>query len=145
MTLIFRLGDSKVYTIHIYANESGVGTAGIYLPQGFGRPTFAGDGTIYAVHRSGMVIGITHLDVNSQKDVNRNYSSGRENGEGSRYIGNIGTGGGSEGYRHVHAHLYPSLSARTTIKQIKSGGMGMRDPTVRDSRYLLDVRTLLRR
>lgn len=91
----------------------------------------------------GEVLGIAHVRVSSQAELNANYKSGKVNAAGSKYIGKTaGIGGDSACYRHAHLHFFPNSAARMTIKERKAN---LRDPTKEDSNFLLDVRELLRK
>lgn len=142
----FRLADGKVYTMHIYGDETGTEVTGIYLPRFLLNPTYDGGDTVYATTKAGEVLGIAHVRVSSQAQLDRNYNSGKVNAAGSRYIGDIaGTDGDSVCNRHSHLHFFPSAAARQRIKALKTGKDGSQDPTVANTKDLLDVRELLRR
>lgn len=139
----FRLADGKVYTIHIYGDETGTKVTGIYLPSFFLPPKYEGGDTVTTATKTGEVFGIAHIRISSQAELNKNYNLNKLNDKGSRYIGDIaGIGGDGGCYRHSHLHLYPSATARNTIKSIKTD---YNDPTNNYTKYLLDVRELLKR
>lgn len=142
----FRLADGKVFTIHVYGDATGTAVTGLYLPKFFLHPIYEGGDTVSAKSESGEIIGIAHLRVSSQAELNKNYKSGKTNDAGSVYIGEIaGLKGDTSCYRHSHIHFFPSSAARQRIKNIKSGNSGFDEPTVANSKDLLDVRELLRR
>ena len=139
----FRLSDGKIYTIHIYGDETGSTATSVYLPKYFSPPKYDGGDIVTATTKKGEVIGIAHIRVSSQFELNRNYNSGKVNSMGSKYIGETaGLNGDSVCYRHSHLHFFPNAAARLIIKNVKTVGW---DPTVKDSKYLLDVRELLNR
>lgn len=139
----FRISDGKVYTIHIYGDENGISATGIYLPKFFHAPIFAGGDTVTATTNKGEVLGIAHVRVSSQAELDANYRLNKVNVIGSRYIGDTaGFGGDSHCYRHSHLHFYPSMAARLAIKSRK---LDLRDPNISDSKFLLDVRDLLKK
>jgi hypothetical protein len=140
----FKLGNQLI-VIHIYGNLTGNGTAGLYLPQGFQRPVFVGGsaGTVYAMGKDGKsVLVFNHVIVSSQKELNRNYNSGKKNKAGSRYIGQTGGTGGTElGYRHSHISYFVNMSAWSTVVAYKKS---FADPKLEHSKYFIDLRRLLR-
>ncbi len=139
----FRILGEEVYTIHIYGNEDGISATGIYLPKYFNPPKFAGGDTVTALTKKGEVLGIAHVRVSSQSELDANCKSGKVNAAGSKYIGETaGIGGDNACYRHAHLHFFPNNAARSTIKERKAN---LRDPTKEDSNFLLDVRDLLRK
>lgn len=139
----FRLADGKVYTIHIYGDEKGTKVTGIYLPKFFLSPKYDGGDTVFAATTTGEILGIAHVRISSQVELDKNYNLNKLNDRGSRYIGEIGgTGGDGACYRHSHLHFYPNSSARTFIKNLKSG---FNDPKSDVTRFLLDVRDLLKK
>lgn len=141
--LHFRLSDGKVYTIHIYGDRTGTAVTGIYLPKFFSKPIYEGKDTVIATIRTGEVLGIAHIRISSQAELDKNYSKNILNSKGSRYIGEIGGTGGDGGcYRHSHLHFFPSAKSRNFVKNYKNSGS---DPTAMISTHLLDVRELLRR
>lgn len=138
----FRLSDGKVYTIHIYGDLTGTSVIGIYLPNFFLPPKYDGGDTVVATTKTGEVLGIAHVRVSSQAELDRNYRLNKSNSKGSRYIGDIGGTGGDGGcYRHSHLHFYPSVRSRNTIKNIK---IGPNEPSNIHTQHLLDVRDLLK-
>lgn len=139
----FRLPDGKVYTIHIYGDVTGTAVTGIYLPSFFNKPIYAGEDTVTATAKTGEVLGIAHIRISSQAELDKNYNKNITNSKGSRYIGEIAGAKGDGGcYRHSHLHFYPSAVSREILKQLKKG---VNDPTSGASKHLLDVRELLRR
>lgn len=139
----FRLADGKVYTIHIYGDEKGTKTTGVYLPKFFLPPKYTGSDTVIASTKTGEVLGIAHMRISSQAELDKNYGLSKLNDKGSRYIGEIaGTGGDGACYRHSHLHFYPNASSRNFIKILKSS---FNDPKSNVTQYLLDVRELLER
>lgn len=138
----FKLTDGKVYTIHIYGDENGMSATGVYLPKFFSPPKYDGADIVTAITKKGEVLGIAHVRVSSQSELDRNYNSGKLNSLGSVYIGeSAGFNGDTACYRHSHLHYFPNQAARSFIKNIKNNGD---DPTIVHSKYLLDVRELLR-
>lgn len=138
----FTLRDGKVFTIHIYGDPEGITTTGVYLPSFFNAPVYDGGDTVFAITQTKEVLGIAHLRVSSQSEVDRNYKSGKENEAGSKYVGEIGgIGGDSVCYRHAHLHFFPNAAARTRIKTLKSNGYD--DVELKHSKDVLDVRDLL--
>lgn len=141
----FRLAGNKVYTIHIYGDESGMSVTGIFLPKFLSNPKYNGGDTVTATTKTGEVLGIAHVRVSSQAELDRNYKSGRVNAAGSKYIGDTaGVDGDSACYRHSHLHFYPNAAARLRVKESKSVFL-LADPTNKDNKDLLDVRELLKR
>ena len=139
----FRISDGKVYTIHIYGDENGISVTGIYLPKFFHAPIFAGVDTVTATTNKGEVLGIAHVRVSSQTELDANYKLNKLNALGSRYIGETGGyNGDGHCYKHSHLHFYPNMAARLTIKNRK---VDLRDPNISDSKFLLDVRDLLKK
>ena len=139
----FKLPDGKIYTIHIYGDECGNSTTGVYLPKFFNPPKYDGTDTVIASTKKGEVLGLAHIRVSSQVELDENYNSGKVNGEGSKYIGECGgLNGDSACYRHSHLHFFPNMAARLIIKNKK---IGYSDPKAADSKYLLDVKELLQR
>lgn len=142
----FRLTDGKVFTIHVYGDITGTTVTGLYLPKFFSSPKYEGGDIVSATSKSGEVLGIAHLRVSSQVELDKNYKSGKVNGAGSIYIGEIaGIKGDTACYRHSHLHFFPSIAARQRIKNVKSANGGLTEPTVVNTNDLLDVRDLLRR
>lgn len=139
----FRLSDRKVYTIHIYGDITGTAVTGIYLPKFFNKPVYEGEDIVSATAKAGEILGIAHIRISSQAELDKNYNKNILNGKGSRYIGEIaGLKGDGGCYRHSHLHFYPNANSRNILRNLKKG---WNDPTSGASKYLFDVRELLNR
>ncbi len=142
----YKLGDGRLHTIHIYGNMYGTGIVGVYIPKGFIAKFIGGDyNTVVATNSAGVVIGIAHLNVTSQKQLEQNLRTTNE--KGSRLVGMLG-GAGQNAPGNVHAHLsiFPSANARRQALAWKTAGKHeLRDFNRSISRWLGDFRRLVRR
>ncbi len=142
--------DGTLHTIHVYADTSGNRIVGVFAPKEFSQLKYEGgkDGIVTATNpRTGEVLGFAHVQVNSQRELDRN--STRTNDRGSRYLGQIGGPGAgpkSAGDRHTHVTYFASATARAIARSNKAATESrMGDFGSRDAAQLRNFRTLVQR
>lgn len=143
------LDNGAVYAMHMYG-PTGNENIDVYLSQGFEKPTLSENahpeangkyGLVSVNKTTGEVLSFAHVDsIQSQADLDRVWNLNKTNGAGSRYIGTIGTSGGSPGYMHTDIKYYVSNAARERVRSLK--GSTIKD--IRDPKYFRDLRTLVR-
>lgn len=146
----YKLEDGTLHTIHIYGRQDGNAVTGIFVPKEFDRIEYDGrsENSVNAINsETGEVLRVSHVDVQSQKELNANLSSGRENEAGSRYIANTGgKGGDAEGNIHSHVTYFKSTPAMRKAMDAKyapknmSGGQTAYDYTSKEKAYMGDFR-----
>jgi RHS repeat-associated protein len=134
----FTTAGGEQHTTHLYGDPGGNKTVGLYVPEGFTQLKYLGgsENQVMATNpKTGEVLIFAHVSagVKSQRDLKKNYDSGKTNSVGSRYIGNIGGPGGGEapGYRHSHITFYKSAAGRESIREQVYGKRGEKQGTGR--------------
>lgn len=150
----YKLKDGTIFTMHIYGDQSGKSSTGIFLPTSFDRVTYVGgkENSIVATNTAtNETLRISHVDVKSQRELNNNLGMGKTNAIGSRYIANSGGPGGNvPGNVHSHVTFFASptamgraMAAKYASKNL-SASQTTADYTSNERRYLRDVRSMIR-
>jgi hypothetical protein len=121
-------------------------TARAFIPKAFSKMKYEAGGTVVATNPiTGEVIGVAHVQVSSQKQLNANLKKG-SNSAGSRFIGNTGGLGGHDPHNvHSHLTLFRSAESRRAAKAYKSRDGGSREYDSNVAIHLGDFRRLVGR